>query len=242
MKKLIVSLFSIAVLIGGAAGVASAESDGKTDLNLDALKTEYETWLKEEVSSSQDIELLESLEAYEQLSEEEQLKYIDYMYNPEAQEAVMDAFTNIVEVDNSQTLTETLDDYEGIEISTEVVTPSVNKDDISIMASRTSTYKRYVTVFGIKIFQSTSVVDYTHNGKKVTGVGAGDHYVSRNLNPTLNISWSGKRQTYSSTRAQSRVNMQWNFVHKNLGITYGGGELGVWGNHKNQAGGWFNAH
>ncbi|WP_078391251.1 hypothetical protein [Shouchella patagoniensis] len=240
MKKLLISLFSITVLIGGAAGVANAETTGKSD--LDELKNEYELWLKEEVSYSQDAELIESLEEYEGLSEEEQLKYIDYMYNPEVQEAVMDAFTDVVEVDNSKTLTDTLDGYEGIEISTELVTPFVSKDDISIMASRTSTYKRYVTIFGIKIFQSTSVVDYTHDGKKVTGVGAGDHYVSRNLNPTLNISWSGKRQTYTSTRAQSRVNMQWNFIHKGLGITYGGGELGVWGNHKNQAGGWFNAH
>ncbi|GAE91970.1 hypothetical protein JCM21714_942 [Gracilibacillus boraciitolerans JCM 21714] len=241
MKRFLVSLLSIMILVAGG-GAVNAETIKDHDLNLQELKVEYEEWFKKVVSSKTAREdVIESYNQYNELSEEEKLIYIDYLYNPKLQEVLMDALATEPEVTSGQT-TQKIDDYKGIEVTTEVVTPPVTTDKISIMANRTATYNRYVTFLKIKVFQTTSVVDYSHNGTRVTGVGAGDHYVSRNLNPTLNISWSGKRQTYSSTRAQSKVNMQWNFVHKAIGITYGGGELGVWGNHKNKAGGWFNAH
>ncbi|GIN13050.1 hypothetical protein J26TS2_29170 [Shouchella clausii] len=242
MKKFLVSFIMITLLASGMAGVVNAESTKEAELNLNKLKDDYEAWFKEEVSNSVNEELIESYSQYNELSEEEQLKFIDYLYNPEIQETVMEAFSNEMEVTNVERVSEKLDGYEDIVITTEIVTPTVGEDqEFGIMANRTAKYWRYVTFLGIKVFQTTSTVDYSHNGSRVTSVGAGDHYVSRNLNPTLNISWSGKRQSYTSTRAQSRVHMQWNFIHKGLGITYGAGELGVWGNHKNQAGGWFYA-
>lgn len=107
----------------------------------------------------------------------------------------------------------------------------------AVTQHRVATWKRYVTIFGLKIFEVTNKVWYSHNGLKILSVDNSDHFVSRNLNPLLSVDFRTPHRYKNTYYAYSSCDSTWSFIYKGV-ITFASGTFVVWGSIWNTTGGW----
>jgi hypothetical protein len=240
MKK-ILFIFIASIMLFVTTGTMTNASSFQVNDN----KVKYEAWFNEKINNAdkdEKKELEETFKQYQNLSLDDQNKFVNYMFDPTVQEEIAETFL----------------------IIPEGTTTKLNEGDISITSSshpnlggeasyangpegiapagyqsRKAIYYRYVTFFGIKVFQTTSWVRYEHNGTNISKVIGGNHFTSINYNPSLSTSYSLSVNWSNNTTAYSSSDLTFSFVWEGFGIIYGSGELGVWGNVNNNAGGWY---
>lgn len=105
-----------------------------------------------------------------------------------------------------------------------------------------TTYKKTVTLFGVKVFQVTCWIIWQHNGTKITKILDSNHYTSINWNPTLVITWQGSptRWIDGTRKAYSTQDMSASLFIEGYGTTFISGTSGVYGYLNGTSGGWFN--
>lgn len=112
------------------------------------------------------------------------------------------------------------------------------KTAIGTMATtqdRIGTATRSISVLGIKIFEYSGEIRYSHNGTSITKIPYGNIRISRNFYPLANFSWSNEETYGVGTRVAHHINnCTWSFVHEKLGLTIGTHQIEITGNTNNQ--------
>ncbi len=217
------------------------------------LKQEFESQLLQQISDTSGVEretLQEQYDKYVKLDESEQNKFVSYISDEELMSEVMKEYkspgssnldvatkeeqingetVNTSSVNNDIAIVENLSDK-----------PVAEKEPIAtINEHRSAWYKKYVTLFGIKVLENTSTLDYTRTGYggRITGILGSDHRVTRNF--TVNrISYSGKVDRYGSTYAYSNSNTTVAIIWKGV-WTYDDGKCQIRVDNRSNVTGYF---
>lgn len=117
----------------------------------------------------------------------------------------------------------------------------IKTDEMTIMSqTREAWYAKSVKVFGIKVMEHKSSLDYkrTAHGGRITSILGSDHRITRNF--TINsINYTGKISDYANTWAYSRSNFSMSLIHKGV-WTYQSGKCQVRVDNKSNVTGYFN--
>ncbi|MEK5530338.1 hypothetical protein MKX79_13275 [Viridibacillus sp. FSL R5-0468] len=199
-------------------------------------KLNYENWVDEQIdlaTGDEKTELLNSYKQYKELSNEEQEKFVEYLYNPQVQEQMIDALSTVPK-NSSRSL-------QGGDIEVTGDTPSIEHvpgKAKAANATNKATYKRGIEVLGVRIFESTIWVEYSYSNCKITGSQTMNAYTSLNFNPLLSSSYSTK--TVSNTGlvvvVSSKVN--YSYIYQNLVYTKNG-TISIWADVNDNSGGSF---
>lgn len=239
MKKCIILVTSfIMMLCFSFGGTASANSILKNE-NIE----KYGAWINEKIETADGTEkedFEETLQAFKRLPAEDQEKFVEYMYNPVLQEEIVTEFLSIEPGETKQLRDGdiTIAGHPGLsgedsfDLTSEGYAPSG-------YAIRKGTYNRWVKMLGIKVFQTTSWVKYTHDNTTMKEVISCNHFTSKNLAPTLATSYSLCDKTLGTKTATSTSDITFSFIWEGLGIIMGTGELGVQGNVNGKVTGWY---
>lgn len=101
--------------------------------------------------------------------------------------------------------------------------------------TRTGTATRSVSILGVKVFEYSAEIRYTHNGVSIQQIPYANIRVSRNFIPFVDFSWSNQKTYGVGTRVAHHLrNCTWSFVHPKLGLTYGTQQVEITGNTNNQ--------
>jgi len=231
MKKLFLSVAAILLLATTGNGASASELKSENEQKLN-----YENWVDEQIdlaTGDEKTELLNSYKQYKELSNEEQEKFVEYLYNPQVQEQMIDALSTVPK-NSSRSL-------QGGDIEVTGDTPSIENvpgKAKAATATNKATYKRGIEVLGVRIFESTIWVEYSYSNGKITGSQTMNAYTSLNFNPLLSSSYSTK--TVSNTGlvvvASSKVN--YSYIYQNLVYTKNG-TISIWADVNDNSGGSF---
>lgn len=238
IKKLIL-LFAIALFLS----ISTLSPASATDLKISNLNNkklmvnspqEYESYLIQKANNSNSEEknaIINALYKYKSLTKDKQEKFIEIINN---KELMRDVFKALGDSEKETFLG-------GDIVADNSIDKLLDKRDYTISSSSieltTATYKRWVEVFGITVFETTSWVKYEHDNYSILSIVGYDHVVSRNLlAPAWSYSWSGKTAWIFGDKAYSTADL----TMIDLGIPIQTVQVGVWGDIYNNAGGWVN--
>ncbi|AIS53385.1 hypothetical protein TKV_c22560 [Thermoanaerobacter kivui] len=238
IKKLIL-LFAIALFLS----ISTLSPASATDLKISNLNNkklmvnspqEYESYLIQKANNSNSEEknaIINALYKYKSLTKDKQEKFIEIINN---KELMRDVFKALGDSEKETFLA-------GDIVVDNSIDKLLDKRDYTISSSSieltTATYKRWVEVFGITVFETTSWVKYEHDNYSILSIVGYDHVVSRNLlAPAWSYSWSGKTAWIFGDKAYSTADL----TMIDLGIPIQTVQVGVWGDIYNNAGGWVN--
>lgn len=230
------------------------------DKSVDKLKEEFEFDLLSKIKESEGVESLEmqaQYESYKGLSEDEKIRFINLINDPDLTEQVLEEYFNTgkSELSDNISVTESKSsDGENIitnEISDDIIIEEYTSDqfgdnDLASITSnntlaaqnRTATYKRTVKYLGVSVYQHTSTLNYTRTkqGGTITKVRGSDHRITRNF--TLNaVKYSGKTSGHNKTSAYSQTNMATSILFKGT-WTYWDGKARINVNNKGKVTGY----
>ena len=166
------------------------------------------------------------IESYQNLSEEQKNKFIELINNPLT---VQQAMNINLELNQTKSL--------GNGVITGLIETNEVISNTKATEQSRATYQRYVTIFNIKVFETTSWVQYTHNGSNILSVDSSNIFTSVNLNPVNKVSYSGKIEWKSTTTAYSQSDITFDLFIEDYGPTIGSGYCQVSGNIHNQTNG-----
>ncbi len=223
--------------------------------NVNQLKKEFESQLLEQINNATGSErgaLLIQYDKYSSLTESEQNKFVTYLSDEELVSEIMKEYSNPGSSELSHSITTEEEHINGETMNTNHIS-----NDIAVVESmadkpsnyeepkarlyqhRSARYSKYVTIFGIKVLEHTSTLDYTRtrHGGRITSILGSDHRVTRNF--TLNrISYSGKIQRYANTYAYSNANTTVAIIWKGV-WTYDHGKCQIRVDNKSNVTGYF---
>ncbi|KJR45964.1 hypothetical protein UF75_3629 [Desulfosporosinus sp. I2] len=242
LKKKILSLIScVTLIILTMSSVAYAKTDTTQSIQPSYSKVEsandYETWLK---GKTNDSDAKKVLTKYQNLTKEQKDKFVGYLKDGKL---FANAFSTPLKPGESKSLA----NGDVIVTLTETNEPiNIASKNFSIMSTveyRKATYQRYVTLFGVKILQTTSYVNYSHDGTSIIDIQGSRHWTSINYNPLLMSEWGDEPTEWDDgTTAYSTNDVTFGAMIEGYGIQYGSAELGVWGDVDNDAGGWLESY
>ncbi|MGE7935138.1 hypothetical protein [Viridibacillus arvi] len=230
MKKLFLTVASI-LFLATTGNVASA-----SELKLEnEQKLNYENWVDEQINlatGDEKTELLNSYKQYKELSNEDQEKLVEYLYNPEVQEQMIDALSTVPK-NSSRSL-------QGGDIEVTGDTPSIENAGKAkaTTTTNTATYKRGIEVLGVRIFETTIYVKYSYSSGKITGSQSMDAYTSLNFNPLLSSSYSEKTINKSDLLVLASSKVKYSYIYQNI-IYSKNGTISIWADVNDHSGGSF---
>ncbi|MGE7625316.1 hypothetical protein ACQKMD_20610 [Viridibacillus sp. NPDC096237] len=182
MKKLLLTVASILLLAttGNVASASELKSGNEQKLN-------YKNWVDEQIDSAtgdEKTELLNSYKQYKEISNEDQEKFVEYIYNPQEQEQALRAFATVPE--NSSRSLQNGD----IEVTSTFIEEELPGKAKGTAVPVKKTYKRALSIKGIKILESTIWVQHMQKDGEITGTPIADAFTSVNLYPTLSDTYS----------------------------------------------------
>lgn len=236
MKKFIPLI--VAILVSFLLLPTFAGADQK--INVDQLKNEFESQLLEQIDNSTGYEkerLQNEYNKYSSLTKDKQEKLVMYLNDEELMSKVMEEFNKDSYIESSESMKningetiKTTEIFEDIAIVESLQdSPTIDSDGIELASdTRTATFRRTVTVFGVRAFEHASSVTYVRvggEGGTITDLLGSDHRITRNL--TVNqLEYSGLVEQFSSTYAQSTSNFTVAIIWKGV-WTYDDGECRV---------------
>lgn len=237
VKKLILLLviaFFLSISILSLAFATDLKTSNLNDKKLMINSPqEYESYLIQKANNSNSEEksaIVNALYKYKSLTRDKQEKFIEIINNKNLMRDVFKAF--------GESEKET---FLGGDIVVNNSIDKLDKIDYTITSLSieltTATYKRWIEVFGITVFETTSWVKYEHDNYSIFSIVGYDHVVSRDLlAPAWSYSWSGKTAWIFGNKAYSTADL----TMIDLGIPIQTVQVGVWGDIYNNAGGWVN--
>lgn len=251
MKKLITFLiFGLAFFL-----VFSTNSFASEMNSVDQLKQEFSSQLLEQIDNATGSEresLLIQYDKYSSLTKNEQDKFVTYLNDEELMSEIMDEYKNPGSSELSNSITTNEEHSNGETIKTSKISDSIaiverlgdkssenGEIKATLSQAREATYRKFVTMFGIKVFENTSSIDYnrTKYGGRITGIDNSDHRMTRNF--TVNrMSYSGKVERYASTYASSKSNTTVAIIWKGV-WTYDDGQCQIRVDNKSNVTGYF---
>ncbi|WP_041591674.1 hypothetical protein [Thermoanaerobacter mathranii] len=239
VKKLILLLviaFFLSISILSLAFATDLKTSSLNDKKLMINSPqEYESYLIQKANNSNSEEksaIVNALYKYKSLTRDKQEKFIEIINNKNLMRDVFKAF--------GESEKETFLGGD-IVVNNSIDKLKLDKIDYTITSSSieltTATYKRWIEVFGITVFETTSWVKYEHDNYSIFSIVGYDHVVSRDLlAPAWSYSWSGKTAWIFGNKAYSTADL----TMIDLGIPIQTVQVGVWGDIYNNAGGWVN--
>lgn len=250
-----VLVFGLMASISFSSGVFASD-----DKSIDELKEEFESDLLSKIKEYDDVESLEmqaQYEAYKGLSEDEKVKFINYISDSDLTEQVLEEYfkPGKSELSDDISVTESKSSNGGNiitnEISEDIVIEEYTSDQFgdnnlaSITGNNTlaaqdrvANYKKTVKYLGVSVYQHTSTLNYTRtkHGGTITKVRGSDHRITRNF--TLNaVKYSGKTSGHTKTSAYSQTNMATSILFKGT-WTYWDGKARISVNNKGKVTGY----
>lgn len=210
--------------LGGTTVFASNERDNtyiQQNYAEDLFKRNtYENWLKE----TQDSQVINE---FSNLNEQEKVQFIDILSD---EKTVIDLFHTDIPMNESR-------NFKNGNIQISVKLKEENISSTRANQNRRATFTRTLTVFGVRVLESVSWVEYTHDGKRIISVDHHNHFLSRMLFPLTGYKFSGERMSKTETKAFSDTDLQFTFLHGGLNLVTSSGRIQVWGDVNNNAGG-----
>lgn len=173
----------------------------------------------------------ETIDQFNNLSENDKSKLVEYLSSKEVMTQILDSMisnNNNVEMKNGdiQILNEKFEENESINLNR------------ASEEYRKATYIKTVKMFGLSILESTAWIRYSHDGSSILEIQGKNFVISRNFNPLLYSSWSGKTSWKTKTTAYATADLTFSFIYEGLGIVIDTGEAMVSGNIYNETDGY----
>lgn len=101
--------------------------------------------------------------------------------------------------------------------------------------NRIGTGSKSVSVLGLKVFEYSGEIRYSHDGSSIKTISHANNWISTNWIPLVSFSWDDE-STYGvgTTVAHHIEYCTWSFVHEKLGLTYGTHQVEITGSVKNK--------
>lgn len=200
-------------------------------LNIGTLTVDsYRNWVQSQVNmkNTNNKEINDFLIDFDALKDDEKELFISYLNNPDTLKEMISAVFG--ENDNF-----TLSNGNIIIKSDYMV--SQNKDSINSKAALQSviaTGSKNVEILGVKIFEYSGEIRYSHDGTTVLIIPSANAWISRNFLPLYSFTWSDKSTTGVGTSVATYIGYcTWSFVHNQIGMTIGTHQVGIDGNVRN---------
>lgn len=195
--------------------------------NVDA----YENWITSQVNlkNSNGCEAQTFLNEFHNLTEAEKDLFVSYITDSDL---ILEMLNSLFSGEDSVKLangdvvitnTQTLDGRNKV----------VN--NIAAIQDRIGTGYRNISVLGIKVFEYSGEIRYSHNGSSIKEIQHANIWISTNWVPLVSFSWDDE-STYGvgTTVAHHIEYCTWSFVHEKLGLTYGTHQVEITGNTSNK--------
>lgn len=197
----------------------------------DSLSVEsYKNWITSQInkrdSNSYTSQIL--LKEFNNLTEDKQELFVSYISDS-------DLLLNIINLLSSEETYATLEN--GDIVVSSYQTPQDKKMEIgnkSTIQYRTGTGTKSVSVLGIKVFEYSGEIRYSHDGSSIKEIQHANIWISRNFIPFINFSWSDESTYGVGTSVAHHIEYcTWSFVHEKLGLTYGSHQIEITGSVRN---------
>lgn len=221
----IVMVISIVMMFPG--NIFAQENDNFEEAQNYITINSFRDFLEDKIENndSNSVNAEELLIEFEKLSPNKKEKFISYINDP-----------SLI----SETLNSLLEDegYASFKNGDVIVSSNVeykNSQDSLIergsLQSRIATGSRSVSILGLKVFEYSGELRYTHNGSSIKSIEHANIWISRNFIPFHTFTWSDS-STYGvgSNTAHHIKYCTWSLVHNSLGLTYGSHQIEIKGN------------
>lgn len=235
-KKKALVLVSVMCLSSSLAVPASAMSiDANYDKSISNVSyssnvDSYKEWLASQINmkDSNSYEAQVFLNEFNHLTETEQELFVSYINDSDL---LLDMLNSLfssndnVELANGDIVisnSQTLGNEEKVATSRAAV------------QHRKGTATRNVSVLGVKVFEYSGEIRYSHNGSAIKEISHANIWISTNWLPLVSFSWDNET-TYGvgTTVAHHIKYCTWSFVHEKLGLTYGTHQIEITGSVSN---------
>lgn len=201
-------------------------------LNVESYKKldveSYKDWITSK-AKMRDYETQTFLSEFNNLTQDEQELFVSYINDSDLMLNVLQSISNDkvhTKLENGNIVISNSETFEN------------EKTTIATMAAtqnRIGTASRSVTILGLKVFEYSAEIRYSHNGTSITKIPYGNIRISRNFYPFVSFSWSNKKTYGVGTRVAHHINnCTWSFVHEKLGLTVGTHQIEITGSTSNK--------
>lgn len=232
-SKLFTLFLAVCLVLTSVISVSANAYNKQLESNLNySLNVEsYKEWIISQVnmkdSNSHEAQIF--LNEFNNLTQDEQELFVSYISNSDLVLDILNSFF-------SGTPYTTFENGDIVILNNEMIQSDEMVIDIkSGLQYRIGTATRSVSILGIKVFEYTGEIRYSHDGYSIREISHGNIWISRNFLPLIDFSWD-RESSYgvNTSIAHFLRYCTWSFVHEKFGLTYGTHQIEITGDIRNQ--------
>ena len=188
-------------------------------------RAEYEDWFFENQDEN-------AIEKYNSLTDEQKDKLVSYLSDPYL---LIDTLEANITPNSSRVF-----NNGDLIVSVEEVIENLSEETIKAATQTVkATYVRTTSIFGLKVFETTAWIQYTHNGSEIISIDGSNIFTSVNWYVIFKAVYSGKTTWKTTMTAYASSDIVWEVSIEDYGVTTGSNYIRVSGNTSNTAGGYY---
>lgn len=218
---------SSVISVSADTNYEQAISNPNYSLSVDS----YKDWITSKINmkDSNSYEAKIFLNEFNNLTEDEQELFVSYINDSDL---LSDMLNSLFSSNDYKTLENgniVISNYQTVQNEEKTI------ENRAAMQYRTGTGTRSVSILGVKVFEYSGEIRYSHNGSSIKGISHANIWISTNWVPFVSFSWDDE-STYGvdTTVAHHIEYCTWSFVHESLGLTYGSHQIEITGSVSNK--------
>lgn len=232
-SKILSIALAVVMVLSLSTSAFAASNEGDSDMSYVHISSteDYKNWVasRANVRNSNNSEVQTFLNEFDKLTEAEQNLFVSYVTDSDLILEVLNSLfisNSSVKLQNGDVIISNTNDFDNEE---KVV---VSRTGIQ---NRIGTGSKSVSVLGLKVFEYSGEIRYSHDGSSIKTISHANNWISTNWIPLVSFSWDDE-STYGvgTTVAHHIEYCTWSFVHEKLGLTYGAHQVEITGSVKNK--------
>lgn len=237
MKKIFSKLLSSALVIVMALSFSTSAFATSNEHNYDmsnrhiSSTDDYKNWVTSQANArnSNSSEAQTFLNEINNLTEMEQNLFVSYVTDSDL---ILEVLNSLFSGDSSVKLR---DGDVVISNTNTIENGTKSSDGRATTQNRIGTGSRSVSVLGVKVFEYSGEIRYSHNGSSIKAIPHANIWISTNWIPFVSFSWDDESTYGEGTTVAHHIEYcTWSFVHESLGLTYGSHQVEITGSVSNK--------
>lgn len=232
-SKILSIALSVVMLLSFSTSAFAASNEGNSDMSYVHISSteDYKNWVtsRSDARNSNNSEAQTFLNEFDNLTEAEQNLFVSYVTDSDLILEVLNSlFTgnSSVKLQNGDVI---ISNTNALDNGAKVV------DSRAATQSRIGTGSKSVSVLGLKVFEYSGEIRYSHDGSSIKTISHANNWISTNWLPLVSFSWDDESTYGEGTTVAHHIEYcTWSFVHEKLGLTYGTHQVEITGSVSNK--------